>query len=180
MTPTYICSQRITCWYIAFRSVFRVYVDMKHYRWSSINNNHRNLTIYVMLKWQVLAALIDQHNRDENRDKNKEVIIHFVEDRFETLLAVMKVPALDSVQLYLVDWGYNTKSQREEAKKLFPRVKLINGEDFKALATSFIQWGFRYKAFFRSILLLFCYVCYVLCRCYDVIWCAVMRCHVLS
>ena len=164
--------------------LFEVYLVFM-YIWSTIDDhqsiiNHRNLTINVILKWQVLAALIDQHNRDENRDKNKEVIIHFVEDRFETLLAVMKVPALDSVQLYLVDWGYNTKSQREEAKKLFPRVKLINGEDFKALATSFIQWGFRYKAFFRSILLLFCYVCYVLCRCYDVIWCAVMRCYVLS
>lgn len=101
--------------------------------------DRRHLMTNVTLLLQVLTALIEQHNRDENRDKNKEVVIHFVEDRFETLLAVTKIPALDSVQLYLVDWGYNTRSQREEAKKLFPRIKLINGDDFKALATSFIQ-----------------------------------------
>lgn len=48
-----------------------------------------------------------------------------MEDRFETLLSVMKDPTLDCVKLYLVDWGYNTLEQREEAKKLAPRIKLI-------------------------------------------------------
>jgi hypothetical protein len=51
---------------------------------------------------------------------------------------VTKIPALDSVQLYLVDWGYNTPIQREEAERMYPRIKLINGEEFKTLASSFI------------------------------------------
>ena len=50
----------------------------------------------------------------------------------------MKIPALDDIQLYLVDWGYNTEEQREEAKRLSPRIKLINGDEFNALATQFI------------------------------------------
>lgn len=62
-----------------------------------------------------------------------------MEDRFETLLQVMNIPALNNIQLYLVDWGYNTPSQREEALKLHPRIKLINGDEFKELATSFIR-----------------------------------------
>lgn len=90
----------------------------------------------------MLAALLDKYNQlDEIEDSekhNKGVKIHFVEDRFETLLAVMKIPALDDIQLYLVDWGYNTEAQREEAKKLSPRIKLIDGEEFKLLATQFI------------------------------------------
>ena len=136
------------------------------YFYSKIIDQIMIFFIWNKLQRQVLAALIDQHNRDENRDKNKEVIIHFVEDRFETLLAVMKIPALDSVQLYLVDWGYNTRTQREEAKKLFPRVKLINGEDFKALATSFIQWWFQIM-----LRLLYSVI--------EMIWCAVIWCAML-
>ena len=87
---------------------------------------------------KVLAALLEQYRNEESLRKNKEVVIHFVEDRFETLLAVTKIPALDSVQLYLVDWGYNTPTQREEAVRMFPRIKLINGEDFKILSSSYI------------------------------------------
>jgi hypothetical protein len=98
-------------------------------------------------KVKVLTALLDREKAlndvkntliEKDGKDNEKLIIHFVEDRFETLLAVMKIPALDSVQLYLVDWGYNTETQREEAKKLSPRVKLINGEEFKVLIAAFI------------------------------------------
>jgi hypothetical protein len=57
--------------------------------------------------------------------RGHEPQIHFVEDRFETLLSVMKDPALENVKLYLVDWGYNTPEQRAEARKLAPRIELI-------------------------------------------------------
>ena len=50
----------------------------------------------------------------------------------------MKIPELDDVQLYLVDWGYNTEIQRNQAKELSPRIKLINGEEFQDLASQFI------------------------------------------
>ena len=91
----------------------------------------------------MIAALLEKYNKldkiQEAETGLKGVKIHFVEDRFETLLAVMKISALDDVQLYLVDWGYNTELQREEAKNLSPRIKLINGEEFKALAAQFIS-----------------------------------------
>ena len=91
--------------------------------------------------FQVLEALIAKYNeQDEIKEyiAIKGVKIHFVEDRYETLLAVMKIPELDDVQLYLVDWGYNTEIQRNQAKELSPRIKLINGEEFQDLASQFI------------------------------------------
>ena len=91
----------------------------------------------------MIEALLDKYNKlDSIQDSEiglKGVKIHFVEDRFETLVAVMKISALDDVQLYLVDWGYNTETQREEARRLYPRVKLINGQEFKSLAAQFIS-----------------------------------------
>ena len=81
------------------------------------------------LKPKVLQALIDKYQPKE---------IHFVEDRFETLLGVMNTRGLERVQMYLVDWGYNTEQQREEAKRLAPRIQLIGGSDFQSLISRFI------------------------------------------
>jgi len=94
-------------------------------------------------KTKVLAALQNLQINDDKKDdisensksRNK---IHFVEDRYETLLNIIKIPELDDIQLYLVDWGYNTQAQRIEAISLSPRVKLINGDDFKTLVSRFI------------------------------------------
>jgi phosphoglycolate phosphatase-like HAD superfamily hydrolase len=41
--------------------------------------------------------------------------IWFVEDRLETLLHIREVPDLQSVQLFLGDWGYNTERDRHFA-----------------------------------------------------------------
>ena len=43
--------------------------------------------------------------------------ITFIEDRLLTLLGVQKNPALTSVKLQLVDWGYNTVSEQEIARE---------------------------------------------------------------
>ncbi len=50
---------------------------------------------------------------------------HFVEDRLDTLHDVISTPALDPVQLYLVDWGYNTPAQRQEAAGQ-PRIEVVS------------------------------------------------------
>jgi phosphoglycolate phosphatase-like HAD superfamily hydrolase len=42
--------------------------------------------------------------------------IWFVEDRLETLLTIQQVPALQTLQLFLGDWGYNTTSDRQRAQ----------------------------------------------------------------
>lgn len=38
--------------------------------------------------------------------------LHFIEDRLATLKNVIKEPALDNWNLYLVKWGYNTQKER--------------------------------------------------------------------
>lgn len=81
------------------------------------------------LKPKVLQALIDKYQPKE---------IHFVEDRFETLVGVLNTRGLERVKMYLVDWGYNTEQQREEAKRLSPRIQLIGGSDFQSLISQFI------------------------------------------
>ena len=79
--------------------------------------------------------------------------IHFVEDRYETLLSVLaqrdattttqtptaditaettRQPALRNVRLYLVDWGYNMAAQRQAALE-HPEIELINAKQFYAL-----------------------------------------------
>lgn len=42
--------------------------------------------------------------------------IWFVEDRLETLLNIYEIPALQSVQLFLGNWGYNTSHDRQRAQ----------------------------------------------------------------
>lgn len=55
--------------------------------------------------------------------------LHFIEDRLATLKNVIKEPALDNWNLYLVKWGYNTQKEREEAEAI-PRIQLIDLPDF--------------------------------------------------
>lgn len=50
---------------------------------------------------------------------------HFIEDRLETLEDVIALPALNAVRLYLVDWGYNTAAQREEAGRI-ARIRVVS------------------------------------------------------
>jgi phosphoglycolate phosphatase-like HAD superfamily hydrolase len=50
---------------------------------------------------------------------------HFIEDRLETLKDVIALPALDRVRLYLVDWGYNTPAQRDEAART-DRIRVVS------------------------------------------------------
>jgi len=43
--------------------------------------------------------------------------ITFIEDRLPTLLGVLDNPHLQSITLQLVDWGYNTELDREQARE---------------------------------------------------------------
>ena len=57
---------------------------------------------------------------------------HFVEDKISTLQKVIKVPELDDLNLYLVDWGYNTKAEKDEAQQS-DRMELIDVSRFQEL-----------------------------------------------
>ncbi len=56
-------------------------------------------------------------------------IIWFVEDRMKTLVSVRKQPDLKEVELFLADWGYNTKTERESVSQ-YPSISLLSSEQF--------------------------------------------------
>ncbi|KAM0825082.1 hypothetical protein ACQ4PT_069795 [Festuca glaucescens] len=61
--------------------------------------------------------------------QHQGLTLHFIEDRLATLKNVIKEPALERWNLYLVNWGYNTPKEREEASDI-SRVKVIDLSDF--------------------------------------------------
>ncbi|KAG2641542.1 uncharacterized protein LOC120669413 [Panicum virgatum] len=61
--------------------------------------------------------------------QHQGLTLHFIEDRLATLKNVIKEPALDKWNLYLVTWGYNTPEEREEAQGI-SRIQLVDLPDF--------------------------------------------------
>jgi phosphoglycolate phosphatase-like HAD superfamily hydrolase len=55
--------------------------------------------------------------------------IWFVEDRLPTLQTISQQPDLNSVQLFLADWGYNTPAERSTAQQ-DDRVTLLSIDQF--------------------------------------------------
>ncbi|KAJ0582235.1 hypothetical protein HanHA300_Chr04g0149971 [Helianthus annuus] len=65
----------------------------------------------------------------QKRPEHQGLTLHFVEDRLATLKNVIKDPELNGWNLYLVDWGYNTQKDREEAAN-HSRINLLQLSDF--------------------------------------------------
>ncbi|KAJ6675344.1 UV RADIATION RESISTANCE-ASSOCIATED GENE PROTEIN [Salix viminalis] len=65
----------------------------------------------------------------QRKPEHQGLKLHFVEDRLATLKNVIKDPELDGWSLYLGDWGYNTRKEREEAASI-PRITLLQLTDF--------------------------------------------------
>ncbi|WP_299873541.1 HAD family hydrolase [uncultured Cocleimonas sp.] len=61
-------------------------------------------------------------------EKNPDRPITFIEDRLPTLLGVQQNPALTSVKLQLVDWGYNTLRDQQIARE--KGIEVIGLESF--------------------------------------------------
>lgn len=72
--------------------------------------------------------------RDSTTDKNPN--IWFIEDRIQALKEVLQQPDLREVKLFLADWGYNTKPEREIAEE-GKDIKLLSLEQF---TQDFEQW----------------------------------------
>jgi phosphoglycolate phosphatase-like HAD superfamily hydrolase len=69
------------------------------------------------------------------RPELRGATFHFIEDRLETLKDAIALPALNAVRLYLVDWGYNTPAQRDEAART-GRIRVVSRQALQeALAT---------------------------------------------
>jgi phosphoglycolate phosphatase-like HAD superfamily hydrolase len=99
-------------------------------------------------KMHVLQELMRRHGSPQNARSGEgdraRPLIHFVEDRYETLLGVLRhrqkivnsaeeaSHSLLNVHLYLADWGYNTAAQRQAARNQ-PGIEVIDREDFQNL-----------------------------------------------
>lgn len=83
-------------------------------------------------KTQTLRDLFQQFNQPGGAPPD----IWFVEDRLKTLQTVQTQPDLNTVKLFLADWGYNTASDRETANR-DTRIHLLSLEMF---AQDFSMW----------------------------------------
>mmetsp|Transcript_3330 Transcript_3330/g.4678 ORF Transcript_3330/g.4678 Transcript_3330/m.4678 type:complete len:393 (+) Transcript_3330:81-1259(+) len=83
-------------------------------------------------KADTLDKLLEFYNSDESSEKT---VIHFVEDKVETLEKICKDPRLDDVQLYFATWGYNTAAQAERAKEN-SRITCIDAIEFMELTSA--------------------------------------------
>ena len=79
-------------------------------------------------KHQILRELIGKRG-------GESICLWFVEDRLKTLQLVQQQLDLDSVKLYLADWGYNTVVEREAAHD--GRIHLLSLSQF---AQDFPTW----------------------------------------
>jgi len=61
---------------------------------------------------------------------------HFVEDKYSTLKKVEKESTLDAWNLYLVDWGYNVQSERDEATAS-GRINMVDIAQFRSVIDAF-------------------------------------------
>lgn len=76
-------------------------------------------------KEDLLVRLEDEHS-------SSGVSMHFVEDRLDTLVRVMRRPKLAGVHLYLASWGYARTEDIQRASEL-ARVTVWELSDFLAL-----------------------------------------------
>lgn len=65
------------------------------------------------------------------------VSLWFVEDRIKTLELVIQQADMESVKLFLADWGYNTAKERESAQN-HPQIELLTLAQF---ADDFSAWS---------------------------------------
>ncbi|MDJ0589955.1 MAG: HAD family hydrolase [Pleurocapsa sp. MO_226.B13] len=75
-------------------------------------------------KYETLRIIRDRHFSSEAK-----INIFFVEDRLKALQQVARQSDLDSVDLFLADWGYNLESDRTLANQ-DSRIKLLSLDRF--------------------------------------------------
>jgi phosphoglycolate phosphatase-like HAD superfamily hydrolase len=70
------------------------------------------------------------------REQGRAPAIWFVEDRLKTLESIQAQPDLNSVKLFLADWGYNTEGDRQRAQQN-SAIALLSLDQF---AQDFPHW----------------------------------------
>jgi phosphoglycolate phosphatase-like HAD superfamily hydrolase len=64
---------------------------------------------------ELKRSKVDSLKQILDRGVKKSPTVWFVEDRLSTLAKIAAQPELESVKLYLAEWGYNTAPEREAA-----------------------------------------------------------------
>ena len=81
---------------------------------------------------ELKRSKIDSLKQILDRGVKKSPSVWFVEDRLNTLSKIATQPELESVKLYLADWGYNTVAERETAL-LQTRIQTLTLADLPTL-----------------------------------------------
>jgi len=71
------------------------------------------------------------------RQQQTHPSLWFVEDRLKTLLSVANTPELNTVGLFLAEWGYNTARSRQESQN-HPQIQLLTLKQFNQ---DFCHWS---------------------------------------
>ncbi|WP_295621412.1 HAD family hydrolase [Chamaesiphon sp. GL140_3_metabinner_50] len=81
---------------------------------------------------ELKRSKIDSLKQILDRGAKKSPAVWFVEDRLSTLTKIATQPELESVKLYLADWGYNTPLERAAALQQ-SRIQTLALADFATL-----------------------------------------------
>jgi hypothetical protein len=81
---------------------------------------------------ELKRSKIDSLKQILDRGVKKPPTVWFVEDRLSTLSKIAAQPELESVKLYLAEWGYNTPAEREAALQQ-PRIQTLTLADLPGL-----------------------------------------------
>lgn len=82
-------------------------------------------------KYETLRILRDRHQQP-----GEDISIFFVEDRLKALQQVIQQTDLESVELFLADWGYNLQGDRYLASQS-QRIQILSLEQFQQ---NFTAW----------------------------------------
>jgi phosphoglycolate phosphatase-like HAD superfamily hydrolase len=84
---------------------------------------------------ELKRSKIDSLKQILDRGTKKSPAVWFVEDRLSTLAKIAIQPELESVKLYLAEWGYNTIAEREAALQQ-SRIHTLALGDLPALGST--------------------------------------------
>jgi phosphoglycolate phosphatase-like HAD superfamily hydrolase len=84
---------------------------------------------------ELKRSKIDSLKQILDRGSKKSPTVWFVEDRLSTLAKIATQPELESVKLYLAEWGYNTIAEREAALQQ-SRIHTLALSDLPALGST--------------------------------------------
>ena len=100
---------------LADRKIQPIIITTKESRFVSQILQQNGIDIKSEFIWgkELKRSKTDSLKQILDRGAKKSPAVWFVEDKLSTLSKIASQPELESVKLYLADWGYNTEIERE-------------------------------------------------------------------